>query len=261
MQKVYFALKFLNWNISNLKFILLKPAKIDVTFVTAADYTHQKSLENLLESLFRFEQSSRIVVYNLGIEDSFLTSLKKKFNTIEFRDFPWANFPDFFNIKVNAGNYAWKPAIIARVMDEVDGALIWMDAGNIVTGRLNFLRKILCHLGFFSPYSEGLVREWTHEGTLSALKVEGNILKRRNLGANMIAIDTNDLEARELISSWAKFAGIKECIAPSGSDRTNHRQDQSLLTILAYQSGLANYGNLGNFPRRVFRILVHQDAD
>ena len=63
-----------------MKFILLKPANIEVTFVIAADRTQQKSFENLLESLFRFEQSSNIILYKLGIDIDFLTLLKKKFS-------------------------------------------------------------------------------------------------------------------------------------------------------------------------------------
>ena len=33
-----------------------------------------------------------------------------------------------------------------------------------------------------------------------------------------------------------KYSLIQECIAPQGSSRENHRQDQSILSILKYQN-------------------------
>lgn len=40
---------------------------------------------------------------------------------------------------------------------------------------------------------------------------------------------------RSFINEFARCAQIKECIAPEGSNRTNHRQDQSVFTIMYYR--------------------------
>ena len=33
---------------------------------------------------------------------------------------------------------------------------------------------------------------------------------------------------------------MKECIAPEGSSRKNHRQDQATLSVIAYQGNIVN---------------------
>ena len=49
---------------------------------------------------------------------------------------------------------------------------------------------------------------------------------------------------------------IKECIAPEGSDRKNHRQDQALLTVLAHLMGLAPPSEQSHL-----RFRIQQDID
>jgi hypothetical protein len=42
-------------------------------------------------------------------------------------------------------------------------------------------------------------------------------------------------EVRDFIKQFAECACIKDCIAPPGSSRKNHRQDQAVFTILYYK--------------------------
>ena len=46
---------------------------------------------------------------------------------------------------------------------------------------------------------------------------------------------------REMIQAWAACAHDAFCIAPPGSSRANHRQDQSALSILAARFGYAEH--------------------
>lgn len=41
-----------------------------------------------------------------------------------------------------------------------------------------------------------------------------------------------------MLNDWRDCALEKECISPEGSNRTNHRQDQSVLSILAHLNSL-----------------------
>ena len=54
----------------------------------------------------------------------------------------------------------------------------------------------------------------------------------------------------KLIKEWAEYSQIEECIAPIGSNRFNHRQDQAVLTLLIYlnnfQKKLSKYYKLYN---------------
>jgi len=40
---------------------------------------------------------------------------------------------------------------------------------------------------------------------------------------------------KDFVEEWMKYALLKEYICPDGSDRTNHRQDQAILSILYYK--------------------------
>ena len=42
-----------------------------------------------------------------------------------------------------------------------------------------------------------------------------------------------------LVEPWVRCARVEACIAPPGSNRRNHRQDQAALTVLAHQAGVA----------------------
>jgi hypothetical protein len=255
-----FALNLLLWCVRNIKVFLTRAPSDSLTIITASDFSHENSLKNLLISIRIFEPSARVVVYDLGMNPLSMTELKKEFSNFSFRRFPFEDYPSYYNIKVDAGAYAWKPAALEE-SKPLNGFVIWLDAGDVLTGRLIFLRKTLKIYGFFSPYSIGSIEDWTFPQTIKDFSVSNNLLKARNLGANVVAFDSKDSNAVKLIESWISASKNKSLIAPHGSSRSNHRQDQSLLTILAYQADMVKYGNLGEFPRRIFRILVHQDVD
>ena len=214
----------------------------------------------MLVSLERHEPTSRIVVFDLGLDEDFVKGLSDDFPGLLIRRFPYENFPRSYDIKIAAGNYAWKPASI-ELVKPWEGDVVWFDAGNVVTGKLTFLRKTLRNYPFFSPHSVGKIVDWTYPSVLVKLAVDKKLSRQRNLAANVIAFDSSNPQASQLMQNWIESSKNLDLIAPAGSSRTNHRQDQSLLSILAYQSNLVQYGSLADFPRRIFRILVHQDVD
>ena len=57
----------------------------------------------------------------------------------------------------------------------------------------------------------------------------------RPRNAAIIGINYNVDWVRRLVKEWRDLALVKECICPDGSDRSNHRQDQAVLTILFYK--------------------------
>jgi hypothetical protein len=255
-----FATNLFLWCLVNLRVFLVRTPSENLTIITASDSSHQLSLLNLLSSIRQFEPKAAVEIYDLGMEPSFAASLQNEFSSFRFKCFPYEKYPSYYNIKIDAGVYAWKPASLdeSKPFNEF---VLWLDAGNVLTGRLVFLRKVLKRFGFFSPYSIGEIKDWTHPQTLINLRIENNLLKSKNLSANVVGFNSGDRKSLDLIDSWIEAAKDKNLIAPPGSSRSNHRQDQSLLTVLAYQAGLVRYRNLGEFPRRIFKILVHQDVD
>jgi hypothetical protein len=156
------------------------------------------------------------------------------------RDFNYHKYPAYFNIHINAGEYAWKPVIIEEVMNELGeeykGELLWCDAGNKVNGSLSFLIDIIKKNAIYSPISDGSISKWTHPKTLQSLQIHQRnpILRMRMRAGGFCGFDLSQSEVRNFIQLLSKFAQTKSVIAPEGSSRKNHRQDQSILSILYY---------------------------
>ncbi|CAG8536120.1 6897_t:CDS:10 [Racocetra fulgida] len=67
-------------------------------------------------------------------------------------------------------------------------------------------------------------------------------------------VSTNFLKNVKKLEEWEKCARVKECIAPNGSNRSNHRQDQSILTYM-----IINNNRDCDSDKRLFEIQIHRD--
>jgi len=215
--------------------------KNDLALITAASSGHFRSLLQFLKSVRRYEPNIPCIVYSLGLKDNELNKLKAKYPDHEVRIFDFLNYPPHFAMERNNGAYAWKPAIISEVLIDRKGPVCWMDSGNTLVSSLDSIRSALERVGFYSPYSPGTIAQWTHPGLFTALGVESSrYTEERNLNGACIAFDPRNELAGNLANTWLKYSLSEQCIAPSGSDRSNHRYDQALLSVLAYQAGLAD---------------------
>ena len=247
---------------SAIKNIVLyrKLYKEDLTIVTATDQIFFESLIQLLENIRYYEKEIPIVVYNLGIEESqYRTLLDKKFNNLNIKDFDFSSFPKFYSErdKFNRlGQYAWKSAIINKELISSKKQVLWFDTGNLITKKVTLIRIIVSALGVFSPISAGSIINWTHKDTLNYLNTEKSIYKKRNLTGGIVAFDWENQNARNLSKDWKDYCSFEKCIAPKGSNRDNHRQDQSILSILKYKNK-----KISTLPRlkKTFGLLVNQN--
>jgi hypothetical protein len=227
MQRVGRALEF------HLKTMLLTPVPLrdEFVMVTGADRTHFKSLCNLLRSAAKWEPGMRCIVFDLGLEPDQRSALAAEFPAREVRRFDYSRYPDYFNIRVNAGEYAWKPVIFSEVFEECRCGVAWLDAGDLLYEPLHWMRKVVQVFGFYSPLAKGSIAEWTHPATLAYLKASPAIGGKPNLAGYCVAANYRSLKARRFVERWKECALIRECIAPPGSSRYNHRQDMSVLSI------------------------------
>ena len=68
----------------------------------------------------------------------------------------------------------------------------------------------------------------------------------------------NSEKMKDLLLDWNEFSLRKEVIAPKGSNRLNHRQDQAILSVLIHQHG---FSRLTPRTHKIFGILRHQDNE
>lgn len=234
----------------------------DFTLVTGASKNHfcpMKSflyhMKDTLEGL-----NVRIIVYDLGFSKSqrntFLQLQELGYLT-ELRTFKWSYYPSFWNITLSRGEYAWKPAMIAEVARDYPGKLVWLDSGTLVEKRyFTRLNSLLNKYdGFISPRSPGTMETWTHPGVYDYYG-DDHTKYDDVINCNGASVTFDTTKTQYLIDDWFKCALVKDCIAPPGSSRANHRQDQAILTYLAAKNNIfctVNRLNLG--------IHTHEDRN
>lgn len=241
-----------------LPFILpvTNQAPCELVIVTGANSPYYRSLFQFLASLYRHEPNIRVIVFDLGLSESERQHLQDRFPTAGLRLFDYSKFPGYFNIKVNAGEYAWKPVIFSDILNEYKSCVCWMDAGNVVTKPLFWMRRITRKIGMYSPRSSGCISDWTHPKTLEFLDVSKNLLNKYNLTGGCVSAYYQNSKSREIVSQWKKCAIVRDCIAPKGSSKKNHRQDQAVLSVLAHQSNITR-----NMPTSYYGFKIHQNID
>eukprot|EP00961_Rhodomonas_salina_P013076 175899-Rhodomonas_salina.1 len=110
-----------------------------------------------------------LVVYDLGLFPEDLEELRTKFPWADIRQFDYTKYPPFFDVRVEKGHYAWKPALVREVYQDYNTSVLWMDASN----KFSNVQKIVQGLqqGKFISNSAGhRVRFLCHNGTWDYLQ-------------------------------------------------------------------------------------------
>jgi len=203
----------------------------------------------MLESLRRL--NARVECYDLGLTDREASTLPR-WARLFYHKFEYANYPPHFDVAVEAGQYAWKPAIVADVVDRLRAGgesddVLWADAGSYFDAVDPIAGRVRASGGLWVRPSSGTMRQWTHPGMFERLGADARDYEDcRNADATLIGFATGSASpaARErlhadVIAPWKMCALDRECIAPTGSSRRNHRQDQAVLSYLVHKAGYA----------------------
>ncbi len=217
----------------------------DLVVATAASSNHFGALCQMLQSLKPLPV--RVECYDIGLTEQERRRLPR-WDGVVHRTFDYASYPAFLDVNVNAGEYAWKPVIVADVAERAEaiGAdLLWADAGCFFLEADTITRRIAESRGLWVRQSAGVMREWTHPGMFAYLDADpATFAERHNADATLVgfAISSGgraqrDAVFRDIVAPWKTYALVKDCIAPEGSSRRNHRQDQALLSYLVHRGG------------------------
>lgn len=211
----------------------------NLVLVTGSDSQFFLSVIQLLTSIRKNENNIKVIFYDLGLDLTQKEALIKAFPDVVYKKFDFDNYPSFFSERdghMKLGAYAWKSSIIYEVLLKEKSLVLWLDAGNILNGNLNNIKIILQTIGFYSPYSAGKVEEWTHVETVKYIKASSKDLKKSNLTGGLVGFNYDNKFSMNIAKQWKELSEVKDCIAPRGSNRDNHRQDQSILSILFHQN-------------------------
>ena len=235
------------------------------TVVTAADGSHLGPLVCFLRAMASVEDV-HLRVYNLGGLDApkHMALMRAAGSAFTLEQLEWPVLPAFAKPNhtrttesMRKGHYAWKVALIAaEVARTANGeCLVYLDAEVEPSARLlsRFCTLASASGGMASPTSPGLLREWMHAGMPSWLErnvpsmhARATLAKsEQSCDAGMLAFIGGTTTARWLASVWLGCAMVQSCIAPDGSSRGNHRQDQSALSLFVYALQRAKADRIG----------------
>src|SRR5262249_34040328 len=160
-----------------------------------------------------------------------------------YHKFDFASYPAHMDVAVNAGEYAWKPVIVAEVVERIRGSahpddVLWTDAGSYFHALEPIAERIRASDGLWVRTSSGTLRDRTHRGMLAHFGADPDAFATRaNADATLIGFATGSPSAtvrdrvyRDILVPWKACALNRGCIAPPGSSRGNHRQDQAALS-------------------------------
>ncbi len=241
--------------------IYKKPYDNNIIFITAAEKNYFNQLKSLLNSYYKY-LNNKLIVYDIGLDKKQIKYLKDNYQNLDLRKFEFNQYPKFigeyFDDKL--GNYAWKPIIVNEVMNQSKSKVVWLDAGNLITKKIIFLKIALTANGIIVPTSSNTIKDWTHPKTIEYIGINKKYLNKNNFASGLVGFDYNSKNARIISELWSKFSQIQECISPVGSSRLNHRQDQAVLTVLLYKYFFKSSLKKFMHPQTnfIFGILFHK---
>ena len=236
-----------------------------ITIVTAADKSHYESVKQLVSSVQKTNKEVVVYFYDLEIDSEFKIE-EIKYKNFVYRKFDFSNYPSFFSKKYfseydnshKLGYYAWKGVVVNKVANEIDGILIWCDAGNVFKKKLSLVKKLVNKKKFYSPISSNRVVDWTYPTLIRDLNLSDDLLRKRNLWSCFVCFDLTSQLGRDMANYWSEWSQKQNLIAPVGSNRFNHRQDQTLITLLYYK--LINQ-KLVPKTYKIFGLRFQQDIE
>lgn len=234
--------------------------------LTGASDNHFKLLEFFLYRVALHAEQMNIVVWMLDLNSTLkerltttveeISKIKLQFN-IFLEDFPFNTHPPFFNISEESGQYAWKPACIYLSQKKYKGNVLWLDAGCKIVSNLKNLFSLVKKEGFWSMRSSGNIMEYTYPTMIKRFNITDKEATYPNCSGGLVGFAIRNKLAVQLLENWYKCACELECIAPKGSNRNNHRQDQAILSVLVAKS---NHKFKCGWPRSKADFIKHYDG-
>lgn len=237
--------------------------------VTGCSRSHFSSLVAWLYSMVSItaqeparQLNTSIVIYDLGLSPTQRAAVELHFqHSASFRTFDFDAYPSFMRVEGGeryAGEWAWKAVVVEQLMADGASAVIWMDTGMrfgnpLTSGNTSaWARRMVAYFellhserfdGFGSTRSGGTIGKSTHNATVAFVSALTNKSMHRVSGGvpcnGGIVGFARKPKSLYMLSIWKNCSMQLECISPGSASRASgHRQDQSVVSVLAYQLGL-----------------------
>ena len=233
----------------------------DMLMMTGASRNHGAASFNCLYSMVLADPYASFVYVDFGLSllqrrqlfSHFATILQiqqkmKSTGVLAYCQFDWDHFPSWFSLSANPsqnGGYAWKVVSLVDVFFEWRAVVYWVDGGCVIREGISRELSWTRHHGLFSPRSAGTVGTWVHSSAHEFMVKTGLLrgpvaLEKGMLSGGVLMLDFANATIRDqLVPRYLVCAYTQKCVSPRETDRSNHRQDQAALTLLAHDLGVA----------------------
>lgn len=203
--------------------------------VSGANSGYFNGLKNLIGSIHYWEPMRPIVVYNIGLREYQLYELSQMCQVyVHWPDGIPRSYPDHVN---DPHVYAWKTMVIKDAVDRYK-KIFWMDGGSDIRGKLDKLDEDLTRDGFFFIGQRGDdLNELLHRGMYDYLELKRSDFEDKGVYAGGYQGYVKDGYAyHHVLERLFQCSYDKNCISPPGASLSNHRFDQSALSIFVHTS-------------------------
>jgi hypothetical protein len=210
----------------------------DMVIVTGSDSMYFSALMNFVASVKYWSPHRQVVIYNLGMSKLQLTEIQKWTNVIKV-EWP-GGIPKYLPSHVsNVHNYAWKSIIMNETVHKYK-SILWIDAGCTITSPIEEIEDIVHWNGIFLVRGQDDdMRRLSHPDTYRWFGYNKETFRHGYISPHY----AGGIQGHVYPSRWidsivipnAQCALDETCISPRRSSFTNHRYDQTSLSILCYQ--------------------------
>lgn len=235
--------------------------KSPVCIASACSASYFKYLINcLVPSIKKFEPKTKFILYDLGLEQDQIELVRDQLPHVEIRAFRFDLYPEYYK---DLASFAWMSACMGDLMmdNTLPDKIIWCDTKDVLVTSLSATRWLIRIYGFYSPYSRTTIGEMTYPTTTQLFRELSGRMKtkdfenQRQLNTALMGFSKSSALCQDIIWEWLQLSKIKDFIQPEGSNRRNHRQDQSLLSLIYY----SKKKNVPMLARILYKVKLHQD--
>lgn len=214
--------------------------------ITGANDRYMDILQQFITSNHEVVSLCKLLIYNLGLSAKNL-DLLGKYTVINF---DYSKYPEHVNLNNYNGDYctyAWKPIIIHEVAKQYpDDYVIWADTRTFIpASTINRISKNIDNDGAWLPISnhrDVSNLKWIYNLEYFGLSSSSILEFDIKLGG-LCGFKYSNPVSKNILDQWQSYALIKDAIAPEGSSRSNHRQDQAVLSVVIYKLGYSDRFN------------------
>eukprot|EP00943_MAST-04B_sp_MAST-4B-sp1_P006878 g6878.t1 len=219
---------------------------LNITIVTGVTASYFKQLKNLVGSIHVWESSVNIYVYDLGLKREHITEILK-WERCFLRSLTQTDVTVPRHI-FDISTYAFKMYIIQDMLMHFEN-VFYIDAGTVLLRPLDLVRATLHDHGYFFAPQTSRAFPWPdknfhHPDTLKFgnCTSENEYYQKGELMTACVGTlqgwRNNSWLKKMLFEPLLKCSSNLLCIAPFGSNRANHLQDQTALNSFLCGKGL-----------------------